>query len=177
MVARVEQRTVDGNLEMRPLGRRPFRRWELRDRSGTIAALGPRSWLWIYMGPGQRVTLADGTGGRIVGTGMHNWIIPVVTDDSGGTVARATPGPHSSYTIDTIDEGFRLVADTPHTWRSKPDRWELSSWGEPVATFGGHPETIETRRPVPLAAVLLGFTVMSLGIPGEHALGAPRMQW
>lgn len=177
MIARVEQRIVEGRLEMRPLGRPPLRRWELRDRSGTVAALGPRSWLWIYMGPGQRVTLPDGTGGRIVGTGMRNWIIPVVTDDRRNTVARATPGPHGSYTIDTIDDGFRLIADTPHTWRSKPVRWELTSWGEPVAEFGRQPEVIATQRPVPLGAVLLAFTVMALGIPGEHAMGAPRMQW
>ena len=177
MVSRVRERMVDGHLEMRARGRRPLRSWELRDESGSLAVLGARSWLSIYIGRGQHIRLADGRSGRIAATGLHNWIVPVVVDDRGNTVARATPGPHGSYTIDTVEEGLNLVPMSTRTWRSKPTQWELRSWDEAVASLTVRPETIDTSRPIPLAAVFLAFTVMSLGIPGEFAIGTPRLQW
>lgn len=176
MMPKVEQRTVDGHLEMRVSGGWPLRHWTLRSESGVVASLGVRSWLALYFGRGQHVQLPDGAGGRIVGAGMRNWIIPLLVDDRGNTVARAIPGPHGSYTIDTIDQGFLLIPATSRTWRSKPRQWEMLSWDEVVARLTADPDTIDTLRPIPLAAVLLAFTVMNLGIPGEGGMG-PQSAW
>ncbi len=168
---------IDGVATLERRGHRLWHGFELVADRHVVAVLGRRSWLWIFLGPGQRVLLADGTRGRIAARTKGRHIAPVVLDGRRRVVSRALPGPGGTYGINTALSGYRLVPHSPNTWRRRSKVWELRRHDLVVADLTMSPSRIVTAEAVPISVVLLAFTVMDLGIPGEEDLGLRSHGW
>lgn len=168
---------MEGAATLRRRGIWLWHRYELVREGEVLAELGPRSWLWIYLGPGQRVTLQGGARGRIAARPRGRLITPVLIDDGRRVVARAMPGLGGAYAVNAAGGGYQLVPHETSTWRIRSNRWELRRHDLIVADMSLSPSRVVTAEPVPIAAVLLAFTVMALGIPGEEDLGLRNPGW
>lgn len=171
------ERCIEGTATLERHGPLWRRRYVLRSGSTTIAELGRRSWFSIYLGWGQSVKLSGGGRGRIAGRGRRSFITPVVLDERRRIVARALPGPGGTYGLNVSAAGYQLVPHSRNTWLSRANQWELRRFDLVVADLSLSPGRISTAEPIPLAIVLLSFTVMALGIPGEEDLGLRGNGW
>jgi len=168
---------IDGSAILHRRGHPLWHGFELVADGQVVAELGRRSWLWIFLGPGQRVLLADGARGRIAARAKGRYIAPVVLDRQRRVVGRALPGPGGTYGINAARSGYRLVPHSANTWRRRSNVWELRRHDLVVADLTLSPSRITTAEPVPISVVLLAFTVMELGIPGEEDLGLRSHGW
>lgn len=171
------ERCIDGLATLFRRGNVLWHGFELVADRRIVAELGRRSWLWIFLGRGQRVRLAGGATGRIAARTKGRYIAPVVLDGKRRVVARAMPGPGGSYGINAAGGGYQLVPHSPNTWRRRSRSWELRRHDLVVADLTQSPGRIITAEPIPVSAVLLAFTVMDLGIPGEEDLGLRSQGW
>ena len=143
------------------------------DSEGEIRARMARGgWFRIFFGRGQRVELPDGTPWRIQAAGGGGRITPVVTCES-GKLAEAAPHGKRSYGINGRDYAYNLYP-TRREGPGKPT-WILREHETELATCDSR--SIEAGHPVPLAAVLLCFTLIKYGVPGEANLWVPRFRW
>ncbi len=162
--------TVVGTAEVHRIARRGFPTYRFALADGTpLAAMGRYSWFNIYLGRGQRILLPSGEQWRMRAVGWANAICPVIVDAEQRKVARSAPGA-KNYGINGPDYAYVLYADEGR----RRNRWILRHHENDVAAMTRRPRTIETDRPVPLAAALLGFVVMQFGVPGQERLAAPQ---
>ncbi len=168
---------IDGPAALHRRGTVLWHGFELVANGAIVAELSHRSWLWIFLGPGQRVRLATGARGRIAARAKGRYIAPVLTDNQRRIVATALPGPGGTYGINAAGGGYQLVPHFPSTWRRRSKSWELRRHDLVVADVSLRPSRIVTAEPIPVSVVLLAFTVMELGIPGEEDLGLRTQSW
>jgi hypothetical protein len=164
---------VEGSLQLRRIGGFGFPIEELTDAHETVAHLGRNSSFWIFFGPGRRVRLTDGTEWRIKATTSGQHIVPIVRSE-GGVIAVSGPlFAKRSYGINGKGYGYTLIPLAKSGVR-RAGLWSLREHETQIAAIEDHDRIIHTTRPIPLAAVLLAFTLMSHGIPGEADLMPPR---
>lgn len=169
------ERVITGHIEMRRIGRAGFPAAELLSDGVTAAKLGRDSSFSIFFGPGRRVALADGTEWRIKAANSNRHIVPIVKSEA-GTVAFSGPlYGKRSYGITGRDYGYSLMPLGRIGLRS-PGIWTLRHHETDIASVDDRELLIEALQPIPLAAVLLVFTLINHGVPGEADL-VPRVGW
>jgi hypothetical protein len=167
-------RTVLGSVRMRRTGRLRFPIEELVDDEGLVASLGRNSSFWIFFGKGRRVRLADGTEWRIGAATSARHIVPIVRS---GDRLIASSGPlHAkrTYGINGKDWDYTLIP-LGRVGIRRPDAWALQRHEEQVGELSGRRRTFHSSEPVPTAAVLLAFTLLVHGTPGEADLVPSRL--
>jgi hypothetical protein len=137
-----------------------------------IARLGRDGWFRVFFGPGRRVELPDGTQWRVAATGAGSCIVPVVTCEQ-GKLAMAEPAGKRSYGINGPDYAYNLYP--ANTTGQGKRSWTLREHETELATFESR--SMYADHPVPLAAVLVCFTVIKHGVPGEASLFVPQFSW
>jgi hypothetical protein len=163
-------RTVEGSVRLRRVGRLAFPIEELVGPDGPVAHLGRNSSLKIFFGPGRRVRFADGTEWRIKAVASGRHIVPIVTSPA-GTVAVSGPlFAKRSYGINTKDKGFTLIP-VGNVGRGI---WVLRRHEFEAASIDEHARVLTAAEPIPVGAILMAFTLMSHGIPGEAELMPKR---
>lgn len=166
-------RTVDGQITLRRVGRLAFPVAELNANGTTVAELGRDGSFRIFFGPGRRVRLADGAEWRIKAITQGPHITPIVVSPA-GTVAISGPlFAKRSYGINLHDRGYSLIPLGKSGLR-RQRHWSLRRHEEEVAAIDDTTRTVTTNEPVPIAAVLLTFALLTHGIPGEGALMPKR---
>jgi len=169
----VQRRTIEGACRLRRIGRFGFPVEELADEDELIAQLGRDGSLRILFGPGRRVRLADGDEWRIKATTSGRHIVPIITSDS-GTIA--TSGPlfaKRSYGINGKGYAFTLIPMGKIGFAG-PGLWVLRRHAEQIAAINQQQRVIRADEPIPIAAALMAFTLITHGIPGEGDLMPKR---
>lgn len=166
-----------GSASIRRIGRRTFPVYVLVHEDGTeegtvLAHLGRRGWFRIFFGRGQRVELPDGLKSRVAAVEAGPYIEPAMLGE-GGKLVVGSPHGKRSYRITGRDFAYRFYS-AGDTRRSK-DTWTLREHETTIATFRS--DSVSAHHPVPLPAVLLCFTLIRYGIPGEANLGIPEFRW
>lgn len=142
---------------------------ELVSEGRSIAKLGRDGSLKIFFGPGRKVMLADGNEWRIKATTTGRYIVPIVVSPY-GTVAMAGPlDGKRSYGITGKEFAYNVVP-LGRVGLRKPGLWGLLDRERPVGEIHQRRREIIADEPLPIAAVLLAFTLVAHGIPGEAAL-------
>jgi hypothetical protein len=115
--------------------------------------MGRTGWLRIYMGPGQRITIADGDYWRVRAIGTRGSMIPVIFDSSGLRIAMAGSN-HGTYGITGRDFACSLYpAENPLVGRA--NKWTLRQFEDELATITRYPLSVEAKLPTHLGAVFL----------------------
>ena len=165
--AQPPNRMVEGEAERRRVGSFTFPSEEIAGAGGVIAQLGRDSSLNVFFGRGRLVRLADGTEWRIKSVTSGRHIVPIIRSEA-GTIA--TSGPlyaKRSYGINGKDYGLTLIPVGKAGW-GRPAQWVLQRHETEIATLTQ--DSITTHEPIPVAAVLMAFTLITHGIPGEADL-------
>ena len=158
---------VEGEAERRRVGSFSFPAEELVDEGRVIAQLGRDSSLNVFFGRGRLVRLADGTEWRIKSVTSGRHIVPVIRSEA-GTIA--TSGPlyaKRSYGINGKDYGLTLIPVGRAGW-GRPAQWVLQRHETVIASVSRNSMT--AHEPIPVAAALMAFTLITHGIPGEADL-------
>ena len=164
-------RMVDGVAERHRIGSFTFPREEIVGAGGVIAQLGRDSSLKVFFGRGRLVRLADGTEWRIKSVTSGRHIVPIIRSKA-GTIA--TSGPlyaKRSYGINGKDYGLTLIPIGKAGW-GRPSQWVLQRHETEIASLTQ--DSITAHEPIPVAAVLMAFTLITHGIPGEADLMPQR---
>jgi hypothetical protein len=166
-------RSVEGEIRLQRVRRLAFPVAELIANGTAIAELGRDGSLRIFFGPGRRVRLADGTEWRIKAITQGPHITPIVVSPA-GTVAISGPlFAKRSYGINVKDRAYSLIP-LGKTGLRRQRRWLLRRYEDEVAAVDDTSRTIITSEPIPTAAILLVFTLLTHGIPGEGNLMPKR---
>lgn len=136
-----------------------------------LAQLGRDGWLRVFFGRGRRVELPDGTAWRIRGGGMGGQLVPVVMSPTGKLAVGSSVGKRV-YGINGRDYGYSFFATRNKGFDRSP--WLLTEYDRELATFSRN--AVQAAHPVPLAAVLLCFTLIKYGVPGEE-IRVPEFSW
>lgn len=166
------ERMISESGQLRRIGYLRFPIEELSANGEVLAHLSRDSSLRIFFGAGRRVRLADGTEWRIKATTLGRHIVPIVRSEA-GTIAISGPlHAERSYGINGKGSGYTLIP----LGRSGLHRghWSILRHESQIATIDERNRAIETDEPVPIAAVLLAFTLITHGIPGEADLMPAR---
>ena len=158
---------IAGTAALRRVGSFGFPIEELSGDQGLIAQLGRDSSLNVFFGRGRLVRLADGTEWRIKSVTSGRHIVPVIRSDA-GTIA--TSGPlyaKRSYGINGKDYGLTLIPVGKAGW-GRPTRWVLQRHETEIASVTQ--DSITLHEPIPVAAAVMAFTLITHGIPGEADL-------
>ena len=164
---------IDGSAELRRIGGFGFPIEELVGEAGLIAHLGRDSAFSIFFGRGRRVRLGDDVEWRIKATADGSHIVPIVVAPHGTVGVTGPLFAKRSYGINVKDAGYTLIPLGKMGLR-RPGLWALRRHERQVAAIEDHDRRIHTTEPVPVAAVLLAFTLMTHGIPGEADLMPKR---
>lgn len=158
-----------GTLRMLRRGGFGFPQYELLDDGTRVAALGRDSSLSIMMGRGRRVLLANGAEWRIKGVSSGPYIVPVVRARD-GTVARS--GPLTGRRIYGIvgADFANTVFPLNRAGLMQSQHWGIRDREVDVGRIDQGTGLLEADQPIHVAAVLLAFTVIEHGIPGEAKL-------
>ncbi len=157
---------LTGTIRTRRVGRWRFPVEELTADGRTVAQLGRNGSIRIFFGPGRRVRLEDGTEWRIKAATSSRHIVPVIRS-SKGTIAISGPlHAKRSYGINGKDFAYYLIP-LDRSGLRRPGQWALRRHETEVALIHDRSHTVEAVEPVPLAAILMAFTLMTHGIPGE----------
>ena len=136
---------------------------------GEIARLGRDGPVRILFGRGRRVRLADDTEWRIKAATSGKYIVPLIKSST-GTIAISSPlSARRSYGINGHGYGLALIPLGKIGMRI-PASWVLRRYEQEVATIDFHERTISAPEPLPAAAAILAFTLITHGIPGEADL-------
>lgn len=159
--------------QLRRVGRWTFPVDELVTSERRVAQLGRDSGFSMFFGRGRRVRV-DGAGEwRIKATTSGRHIVPIVRA-AAGTIAVSGPlFARRSYGINGLDYGYYLIPVGKPGLR-RPRAWVLRRHELDVASIDDTDRTIATNEPIPLAAVLLVFTLITHGIPGENNMMPKR---
>jgi hypothetical protein len=90
-----------------------------------------------------------------------------------GKLALAEPAGKRSYGVMGPDYDYNLYPSD--TSRHAKVTWTLREHDIQLATFAAG--SMKADHPVPLAAVLVCFTVIKYGVPGEASLFVPQFSW
>jgi hypothetical protein len=137
-----------------------------------IARLGRDGWFRLFLGRGRRVEVASGEAWRVTGAGSGPYIVPIVTCER-GKLAVAAPRGKRSYGITGRDFAYHFYPSDGRGRRGA--KWTLREHDVDLATFES--QAMHAVSPVPLAAALLGFTLIKYGVAGEADLGIPEFRW
>ena len=162
---------IQGDAERHRTGSLRFPTEEIVDASGVVAQLGRDSSLNVFFGRGRLVRLANGTEWRIKSVTSGRHIVPVIRSEA-GTIA--TSGPlyaKRSYGINGRDYGLTLIPTGKAGW-GRPARWVLQRHETEIASLTQN--SMAPHEPIPVAAVLMAFTLITHGIPGEADLMPQR---
>ncbi len=161
--------TVMGSVQLRRVGRWKLPVEELATEDRTIAQLGRDGSLRIFFGPGRRVRLEDGTDWRIKAATLGRHIVPIISSKA-GTVALSGPlHARRSYGINGKDYAYFLIPMGRSGLR-RPAWWALRRHETEIAIIDDRRRVVECSEPIPVAAVVMAFTLMTHGIPGEGNL-------
>lgn len=162
--------TLTGSARFVRLDRRTFPTEELRtDDQRLLAELGRDGSMRIFFGRGRMVRLVDGTEWRIKAATSGRHIVPVIRSDR-GTVAVSSPlFAKRSYGINGKDYGLALVPLGKVGFRI-PGLWVLRRHEEEITAIDYHERTVHAPGPIDVAAVIMAFTLITHGIPGEADL-------
>ena len=146
-----------------------FPQYELRNGGRRVAALGRDSSLNIMLGRGRKVVLENGVEWRIKAATSGPYIVPVVKS-AGGTVARSgLRGGHRVYGIDGLDFAY-TVFPLNRAGLLHSQHWGIRVRNVDVGRIDQGAGIVDSTEPIPIAAVLLAFTLIEHGIPGEARL-------
>lgn len=157
-------------LEQRPGFGFPWA--DLIGDDGVVASIGRFSAINTFLLRGQRIEV-EGERWRMKGLGWYRMVVPVLVDASGSRLAQAAAGP-KDYAITCRDSAFSLIPTEKRAGR--PRTWQLLSFNEPIADVRRNPYVAEVAEPVPLPALLISFTLATLGCMGEKEL-VQSMGW
>ncbi len=166
-------RTIEGSARLSRVGRVGFPVEKLAGEDGLLAELGRESSLAMFFGRGRRVRLADGTEWRIKSTTSGRHIVPIITTEE-GTIAISGPlHANRSYGINGKDYGFTLIP-LGKVGFGGTGRWVLRRFEDQIAVIDQRERNIQADEPIPVAAALMAFTLITHGIPGEGDIIPPR---
>jgi hypothetical protein len=165
--------TINGKIQMKRVGRFRFPVEELTADGDLVAQLGRDGSLRIFFGPGRRIRLADGTMWRIKATTRGRHITPIIVSPAGKVAISGPLFAKRSYGINLKDRGYSLIP-LGRTGLRRQRRWALRRHEQDIATIDDATRTVTTTEPVPAAAILMAFTLMTHGIPGEGSLMPKR---
>ncbi len=158
-----------GTVRMQHCGGFGFPRYELFNDSRRVAALGRDSSLKIMLGRGRRVVLANAAEWRIKAASSGPYIIPIIRAPE-GTVARSGPlAGRRVYGIVGSDFAYTLFPISRAGFAHN-QVWGVRKRDLDVAQIDQGQGTMQTTQPIGIAAVLLAFTLIEHGIPGEAKL-------
>ena len=163
---------VVGTARLEPTGRPGFP-WGIASLDGReIARVGRYSAINTFLLRGQRVEV-EGRRWRMKGRGWHRMVVPVLFDEHRQKLATSAAGPHD-YAITCRDEAFTLIPaeDRP----GRPRLWQLLSFNEPVADIRRNPYEAVIAEPIPVPALLMAWTLATLGCMGEKEM-VQSMGW
>lgn len=139
--------------------------------SEVLARLGRDGWFRVFFGRGRCVELPDGTDWRIRSGGIGGQLVPVVMCPTGKLAIGSSVGGRA-YGINGRDYAFRFFSTRSKGFDRSP--WLLTEYDLELARFARN--AVQAAHPVPLAAVLLCFTLIKYGVPGEERL-VPQFTW
>ena len=162
-------RTIQGVIRLKRVHWLRFPHYELTAEGSLIAHLARDSSLWIFFGPGRRIRLADGTEWRVKAVTRGRLIVPIIKA-SGGTVAFSGPlQAKRSHGITGKGFAYEIVPRGSVGLR-KAGRWTLRRHEEEVGVIYPRRRELNATEPVPIAAVIMAFTVLAHGTPGDVEL-------
>lgn len=157
---------IVGSVRLQPTGRPGFP-WGVATSGGReIARVGRYSAINTFLLRGQRIEIG-GRRWRMKGRGWHRMVVPVLLDEDGRKLATSAAGP-DDYAINCRDRAFSLIPAEERPGR--PRRWSLLSFNEPVAAIGRNPYEADISEPIPVPALLMAWTLATLGCMGEKQL-------
>jgi hypothetical protein len=162
-------RSVVGHVALRRVGLLRFPTEELIGATGTIARLGRDGSIRVLFGRGRKVQLADGTEWRIKALESGPFITPVIMSPSAKIAGSGPLHARRSYGINLKDQSFTLIP-LGRVGLRLPRHWALRRDEIDVATIDIATRTVDAEEPVPTAAVLMAFALLTHGIPGEDDL-------
>lgn len=162
----VSARTIEGSCRLRRLRRFGFPVEELVVGDRSLALLGRDGSLRMFFGPGRRVQLADGTEWRIKSTTSGRHIVPMITSPDGPIAISGPLHARRSYGINGKDYGLTLIP-TGKAGFGSSGRWVLRRREDEVAFLDEADRSVRAEDPIPLGAVIMAFTLVTHGIPGE----------
>lgn len=167
--AQATDQLVDGRLEVHRVGRWRFPVTEVRAGGKTVAQLGRDGSMRVFFGPGRRVRLANGTEWRIKSGTLGRFITPMIVSEAGKIAVSGPLYAKQSYGINGREYGMHVIPQDRIGLR-RPRMWVLRQHETDAAHLDYFDQTVEVVEPVPLSAVLLAFTLITHGIPGEAEL-------
>ncbi|NNC92039.1 MAG: hypothetical protein HKN80_06070 [Acidimicrobiia bacterium] len=169
----VSGRTVEGSCGLRRVGRFGFPVEELVSDKRSLASLGRDGSLRMFFGSGRRIQLADGSEWRIKSTTSGRHIVPMITSAEGPIAISGPLHAKRSYGINGKDYGLTLIP-MGKTGLSGSGQWVLRRHEDQIATVDQGDRTVSAIQPIPLGAVIMAFTLITHGIPGEGDLMPKR---
>lgn len=166
-------REIQGSVRFERVSHLGFPAEELYDDDEVIARLGRDGSLRIFFGRGRRIRLADGTEWRMRSATAGRHIVPTIVSDEGRIAISGPLYAKRSYGLNGVDWGYSLIPLGRVGLRT-PGLWALRQHETEVAAIDYHERRLHTPEPLPLAAVLLAFALITHGIPGEADLMPTR---
>lgn len=161
-----------GRARLDPTGRPGFPWGVVTIDGAEVARVGRFSALNIFLLRGQRIEVAGRTW-RMRGRPWHRMVVPLLVDEHGRRLAVAAAGP-SDYSITCRDRAFTLIPAEHRPGR--PRVWQLLSFDECVAEVRRNPYEARILEPIPLPALLMAWTLATLGCMGEKEM-VQAMGW
>lgn len=173
--ADISSRQIVGRAHVRRVGRFGFRGSELKQSGEVLARIGRAGWLRIYMGPGQKIELADSVRWKIRAVGNRGSMVPVVFDSQRRKIAIAGSS-HETYTINGKDFAYALYPAEKLLF-GRANNWVLRHYEDEVATITRHPLSIHATVPVNIGVVLVSFVLVRHGLPEDTVPRIPSLSW
>ena len=173
MEAPAAERLIQGSVRFQAVSRFGFPTEELYGDDGLIAQLGRDGSLRIFFGRGRRIRLPDGTEWRMKSVTSGRHIVPTIQSDRGRIAISGPLYAKRSYGLNGKDWGYSLIP-LGRVGLRNPGLWALRHHETEVAAIDYHERRLHTPEPLPLAAALLAFALITHGIPGEADLMPTR---
>jgi hypothetical protein len=163
---------ITGSASLQRANRFGFPAFELVGGTGAVhASLGRSGWFRVFFGRGTRIELPDGTRWRLKAAGYGPYLAPLIIGEEGKLVV-ALPESKRRYGINGRDYAYHFY---PEDGRRSSSVWILREHETDLAVF--RKNVVDAHLPVAMPAVLLCFTMMKYGIPGEGRFGIPELRW
>lgn len=170
----ISSHQIVGKAHVRRVGRSGFSGSELTHDGAVLAQIGRAGWLRIYMGPGQKIELADQTRWKIRAIGSKGSMVPVIFDSNGRKIAIAGSS-HGTYGINGRDFAYALYPGEKLLF-GRANKWILRHFEDEVATITRLPLSIDATVPIHLGAALLSFVLVRHGLPEDSVPSIPSLR-
>jgi hypothetical protein len=164
---------VSGSYRLEPTRRPGFPWAQLVGPEGVVASVGRFSAFNTFLLRGQWIVVGDRKW-RMKSVGWYRMVVPKLVDGDRRKLAVAAAGP-DNYAITCRDRGFTLIPAEERPGRARV--WELLEFEEPLAMVRRNPYEATIASPIPLPALLMSFTLATLGIMGEKDLVETSTAW